>query len=120
MKRSMLYVRLSLTLILLLLGSFLLNPGLAAAKWARDSAPAPHLPAAAVPLRVGIQAGHWKAAEAPDELRSLRTQTGAYYGGRSEWVLNLDIARRTAEILRAQGVVVDVWPVTIPTGYQAD
>ena len=120
MKRSLRYVRLSLTLIILLGGSFLLNPGFVAAKWSVDSAAAPHVPSAAVPLRVGIQAGHWKAAEAPDELRSLRTQTGAYYGGRSEWALNLDIARRTAELLRAQGVVVDVWPVTIPTGYQAD
>jgi hypothetical protein len=120
MKRSMLHVRLWLTLTLLLIGSFLLTPGPATAKWAVESAPAPHLPSVAEPLRVGIQAGHWKAAEAPDALRSLRNQTGAYYGGRSEWALNLDIARRTAEILRAQGIAVDVWPVTIPTGYRAD
>jgi len=70
--------------------------------------------------RVGLQAGHWKIRELPGELARLRGNTGAYAGGRSEWSLNLDIAQRTAALLRAQGVAVDVLPATVPTGYRAD
>lgn len=36
------------------------------------------------PLRVGIQAGHWFAAEAPDEQEGLRDNTGAQAGGTTE------------------------------------
>ncbi len=70
--------------------------------------------------RVGLQAGHWKISQVPDALARLRTNTGAYAGGHSEWSLNLDIAQRTATLLRAQGVAVDVLPATVPTGYVAD
>jgi N-acetylmuramoyl-L-alanine amidase len=78
-------------------------------------------PAAARPgWRVGLQAGHWRAAELPDELGRLRTATGTYGGGVNEWELNLDVARRAARRLEAEGVAVDVLPATIPPGYQAD
>jgi hypothetical protein len=99
----------------------ILLPRGAAAQWANESTPLPpQARVAAAPLRVGLQAGHWKSAEVPDELERIRTSTGASYGGRSEWQLNLDIAQRTATILRGQGILVDVLPATVPTGYQAD
>ncbi|HUS17548.1 MAG TPA: N-acetylmuramoyl-L-alanine amidase [Chloroflexia bacterium] len=72
------------------------------------------------PFHVGLQAGHWKIAQLPAELARLRTSTGTSAGGRSEVDLNLDIARRAATLLRAEGVVVDVLPATVPTGYRAD
>lgn len=71
------------------------------------------------PKRVGLQAGHWQYASAPDELADLRTNPGAYGGGKWEWEVNLDIAERTAEYLRAAGVEVDVLPTTIPVRYRA-
>jgi hypothetical protein len=70
--------------------------------------------------RVGLQAGHWKIRELPAALARLRTNSGADAAGRAEWSLNLDIAQRTAALLRAQGVAVDVLPATVPTGYRAD
>jgi hypothetical protein len=70
--------------------------------------------------RVGLQAGHWRSAELPDELRRLRGNTGTSGRGVAEWELNLDVARRAARRLEAEGVVVDVLPATIPPGYTAD
>ncbi|HEV8633443.1 MAG TPA: N-acetylmuramoyl-L-alanine amidase, partial [Chloroflexota bacterium] len=81
---------------------------------------APRPAAAQTGWRVGLQAGHWRAAELPDELRRLRTATGTYGGGVNEWELNLDVARRAARRLEAEGVAVDVLPATVPPGYQAD
>ena len=40
------------------------------------------------PLRVGLQAGHWQAAEAPEELAKLRVNTGASAGGVDGRVMN--------------------------------
>ena len=71
------------------------------------------------PIRVALQAGHWKAAEAPDEQARLRTN-GTRGGGKAEWEVNLGIARRTAQILEEAGYVVDILPTTIPPGYWAD
>jgi hypothetical protein len=34
--------------------------------------------------------------------------------------LNLDVSNRVAKLLRAQGVLVEVLPATVPTGYSAD
>src|SRR5204862_4217598 len=48
------------------------------------------------PRRVGLQAGHWLAADAPDELRRLSVQTGTSWGAVAEWQLNLDVANRVA------------------------
>jgi hypothetical protein len=81
------------------------------------------LPPAAVwnppgPKRVGLQAGHWLVEQVPYELRGL--QGGAIGGGKEEWEVNLDIARRTQRLLEAAGVQVDVLPTTVPERYQAN
>jgi N-acetylmuramoyl-L-alanine amidase len=70
--------------------------------------------------RVGLQAGHWQAAEMPAEMSRLRAQTGTYGGGWNEWELALDVAQRAARRLEAEGIEVDVLPATIPPGYTAD
>jgi N-acetylmuramoyl-L-alanine amidase len=70
--------------------------------------------------RVGLQAGHWRSIELPDELRRLRGNGGTSGGGVAEWELNLEVARRAARRLEAEGIVVDLLPATIPPGYQAD
>lgn len=70
--------------------------------------------------RVGLQAGHWRSADLPDELARLRPQTGTYGGGLNEWQLNLNVARLAAEILESEGIDVDVLPATIPPRYRAD
>ncbi|HEV8535495.1 MAG TPA: N-acetylmuramoyl-L-alanine amidase [Candidatus Limnocylindria bacterium] len=70
--------------------------------------------------RVGIQAGHWKTDEVPDELRRLVPQTGALWEGVTEAEINLDIAQRVAVILNSNGIAVDVLPTTVPAGYVAD
>jgi N-acetylmuramoyl-L-alanine amidase len=72
------------------------------------------------PRRVGIQAGHWKTDETPDELRRLIPQTGAEWEGITEVEINLDVARRVAVILNGKGIAVDILPTTIPPGYVAD
>src|SRR5690606_22720654 len=71
------------------------------------------------PVRVALQAGHWKAADAPDEQSGLRTN-GTRGGGKAEWQVNLEIATLTAEILAAAGFEVEILPTTIPPGYFAD
>lgn len=50
---------------------------------------------------------------------SVRSNPGALGGGRIEWEVNLDLAERTADILRAQGIEVDILPATIPIRYRA-
>ena len=88
-------------------------------------APAPAAPAVEEwrrppgPVRVALQAGHWKAAEAPDEQAGLR-DNGTRGGGKAEWEVNLAIAEHAAGILRDSGYVVDILPTTIPPGYWAD
>lgn len=72
------------------------------------------------PPRVGLQAGHWRAGELPDELAAFRPSTGASAGGVNEVDVNLDIARRVAARLRQRGVLVDVLPATVLPGYEAD
>jgi hypothetical protein len=71
------------------------------------------------PVRVALQAGHWKAAEAPEEQARLRTN-GTRGGGKAEWEVNLGIARHTARLLQDAGYSVDILPTTIPPGYWAD
>ena len=71
-------------------------------------------------LRVAIQVGHYKNNELPIQLARLVGSTGTYGGGRSEVDLNLDIANRVTRLLRAGGLLVDVLPATVPTGYSAD
>lgn len=67
--------------------------------------------------RVGLQAGHWRTYDIPAELRGLGPGTSA--GGTDEWEVNLDLAQRTAALLEAAGVQVDILPTTIPVEYQA-
>jgi N-acetylmuramoyl-L-alanine amidase len=82
--------------------------------------------AAAQPIRafnppiVAIQAGHWRANEQPAELARLRTSTGAVAGGVREVDLNVDVAHRIAEYLRAWGNEAYVLPATVPPAYKAD
>jgi hypothetical protein len=70
------------------------------------------------PRRVGLQAGHWLTDEVPPELGRL--QAGSIGGGKQEWQVNLDVAQRTASLLQATGVQVDVLSSTIPPRYQAN
>ena len=73
------------------------------------------------PPRVGLQVGHWKNKELPDELQRLRERGGGTSGGgKAEWEVNLAIAEKTASLLRAQGIIVDILPATIPVAYWAD
>lgn len=72
------------------------------------------------PAKVALQAGHWKSNEAPEELKRLRTNTGASGGGKSEWEVNYEIAELTKELLEEKGVVVEILPATVPPKYWAD
>ncbi len=72
------------------------------------------------PKRVVLQAGHWLASALPDELKDLRDNSGAYAAGRSEWQINLDVARRTAALLTQRGYQVQIVPATVPIDCQAD
>jgi len=80
--------------------------------------PKPVIPAG--PRRVGIQVGHWRNDELPEELRRIEGQTGTSGGGVSEWQLNLDVANRVAALLRGHGYAVDILPAAVPPGYLAD
>ncbi len=72
------------------------------------------------PYRVGLQVGHWKADQLPEELKKIRHVQGASAAGKMEWEVNLAIAKKTASLLRKHGVTVDILPATIPPGYSAD
>lgn len=72
------------------------------------------------PPAVGIQVGHWKNEELPDELHALIGNTGAVGGGKTELESNTLIAQGIADILRQQGIIVDILPATIPPEYWAD
>ena len=72
------------------------------------------------PKRVGIQAGHWKLSEVPEELDGLQDSNGARGGGYSEQETVLEIARRTKKLLEAKGIVIDLLPATVPVDYVAD
>jgi N-acetylmuramoyl-L-alanine amidase len=72
------------------------------------------------PWRVGIQAGHWKIAEVPDEQYRLRGDTGAQWKKITEASVNLEIATRVQKQLQDAGVIVDLLPATVPPGYDAD
>jgi N-acetylmuramoyl-L-alanine amidase-like protein len=82
--------------------------------------PTPTPRPAGTPPRVGLQVGHWKANELPEELARLRTSTGARAAGYTEAEVNLAIAQRVAALLEQHGIVVDVLPATVPMGYDAD
>lgn len=77
-------------------------------------------PVADTPRRVAIQAGHWRASEAPGEFPNLRFSTGASIYGINEVDVALDVAQRLVEVLRERGYVVDLLPATVPPSYLAD
>ena len=79
----------------------------------------PHA-AQAAPLRVGLQVGHLRSNELPEELKALRTSTGAAAGGYREVEVNQAVAERAASYLRGVGFAVDVLPATVPPSYRAD
>ncbi len=72
------------------------------------------------PLKVGIQAGHWKNSELPDELDRIRNNGGTSNKQIAEWEVNLRIAEETKKLLEAEGIVVDIIPATVPPAYWAD
>lgn len=72
------------------------------------------------PVKVGLQVGHWKNSEVPQELHRLRGNTGAEGGGKTEVEVNMAIAQKTAEILSANGIQVEIIPATIPPKFWAD
>jgi N-acetylmuramoyl-L-alanine amidase len=70
------------------------------------------------PVRIALQAGHWRADEAPRELRGLRNN-GTSWRGTPEWEVNLEIVRRTGAMLEGMGYEVDILPAVIPPDYRA-
>jgi len=70
------------------------------------------------PVRIALQAGHWRADEAPAELSGLR-DNGTGFQGKAEWEVNLEIAERAAKLLQGVGYVVDVLPAVVPPSYRA-
>ncbi|MEX2470745.1 MAG: N-acetylmuramoyl-L-alanine amidase [Gemmatimonadota bacterium] len=70
------------------------------------------------PVKIALQAGHWRANEAPDELRGLR-DNGTRWRDVAEWEANLRIAERSAEMLRELGYEAEVLPAVVPPGYRA-
>jgi hypothetical protein len=99
------------------------NPGLPSPQPVAGKIAASPVPSATpqpIHARVGLQVGHWKSDELPDELAVLRPETGASAGGVNEVDVNLAIASQVATLLAARGVTVDILPATIPPGYSAD
>lgn len=70
------------------------------------------------PIRIGLQAGHWRAHEAPRELSGLK-ENGTRWEEMAEWEANLEIVRRTATMLQELGYEVDVLPAVVPPDYRA-
>ncbi len=73
------------------------------------------------PVRIALQAGHWKRTEAPDEQVNLR-YNNAEGNGYSEWEVNLAIAEETRALLLAAhpDYIVDILPTTVPPDTFAD
>lgn len=97
-----------------------LMAGLAGGPATTEAHPAQPLAIQQAQPRVGLQVGHWKIGELPAALARLRGDTGAVAAGHREVTTNLDLAQRTARLLQAAGVTVDVLPATVPTDYRAD
>lgn len=73
------------------------------------------------PVRIGLQVGHWKTSEMPEELAKIRDRGGGTSGmGMAEWQVVLIIAEKTAELLKNKGYQVDILPATVPKKYWAD
>ncbi|GAB4116163.1 MAG: N-acetylmuramoyl-L-alanine amidase [Roseiflexaceae bacterium] len=96
------------------------EPTLATLPGTPTTIPTPTARPADIPVRVGIQVGHWKSSELPEELARLRTSTGAFANGLAEVDLNLAIAQRVEKLLTSRGILVDLLPATVPPSYDAD
>jgi len=72
------------------------------------------------PPHVAIQIGHLETAQAPEELRAIRGNTGAQQGAFTELEAMIVIADQTKALLEAERVKVTLLPVTIPPGFYAD
>jgi N-acetylmuramoyl-L-alanine amidase len=72
------------------------------------------------PVRIGVQVGHERVHEHPEELASLRFNTGGHAAGVDEVDVNRAVAAELKVILEAKGVRVDLLPATIPRSYNAD
>jgi len=70
------------------------------------------------PVRIGLQAGHWKANEAPSELSGIQTN-GTRWGDKLEWEANLEIALSAGAMLEELGYEVDILPAVVPPSYRA-
>ena len=70
------------------------------------------------PVRIGLQAGHWKANEAPAELSGIR-DNGTHWGSKAEWEVNLEIAQQTGALLEELGYEVDILPAVVPPSYRS-
>ena len=70
------------------------------------------------PVRIALQAGHWRADEAPRELSGLR-RNGTSWGGTPEWEGNLAIVQRAGAMLAEMGYQVDILPAVVPPSYRA-
>jgi N-acetylmuramoyl-L-alanine amidase len=70
------------------------------------------------PVRIALQAGHWRANEAPRELSGLR-DNGTSWRGTPEWEVNLEIAQRARVALEGMGYEVDILPAVVPPSYRA-
>ncbi|MBN1168430.1 N-acetylmuramoyl-L-alanine amidase [Candidatus Woesebacteria bacterium] len=73
-----------------------------------------------LPAKVAIQVGHFKNDDLPEELKKLRTSDGASAGGYDEWEVNLTIAREIENLLKADGIFVELLPATVPEKYWSD
>ena len=70
------------------------------------------------PVRIALQAGHWRANEAPRELSGLR-DNGTAWRGTAEWETNLEIAQNAGAMLEQMGYEVDILPAVVPPDYRA-
>lgn len=92
-------------------------------RWRRNRYPGP-IPTPADwrppegPVRIALQAGHWRADEAPRELSRLRAN-GTAWQGLAEWEVNLEIARAAGARLEEMGYIVDILPAVVPPSYRA-
>ncbi len=70
------------------------------------------------PVRIALQAGHWRADEAPRELSGLK-RNGTRWRETAEWEVNLEIVQRAGAMLEGMGYEVDILPAVVPPSYRA-
>lgn len=70
------------------------------------------------PVKIALQAGHWRSNEAPAELSGIRGN-GTRWGSLPEWEANLAIAQRASALLEELGYEVEILPAVVPPDYRA-